>query len=94
MIKLYRLGQLHEQVITEQRSADGQNDLITVHTFPVIDVVLCNVKAHAAKVYTRNRYYLLCEEMSYESFYVVKCENRIRVVPMNLFGVGCKPFNV
>jgi len=73
MVKLYRLIQLHEQVITKQRRADGHSDHTTVHTFPIIDGVLCNVKAHVAKVYTRNCYYLWCKEMSFESFYIVKC---------------------
>jgi len=81
MMKLYRLVQLHEQVIMEQRRADGHSDHTTVHTFPVIDGVLSSIKAHAAKVYTRNCYYLLCKEMSFESFYVVKCEKQNKSAP-------------
>jgi len=52
MIKLYRLVQLHEQVIVEQRRADEHSDDTTVHTFRVIEGALCNIKADAAKVYT------------------------------------------
>jgi len=75
-IKIYRFVQLHKQVIMEQRRADGHSDHTTVHTFHVIDGVLFNVKAHAEKVYTRSCYYLLCNEISLESFYVVKCEKQ------------------
>jgi len=74
MIKLYRLVQLRKQVIVEQRRADKHSDHRTVHTFSIIEGVLCNIKAHAAKVYTRNYYYLLCKDMCFESFYVAKYE--------------------
>ena len=76
LIKLCRLNQLHEQVITKQRRRDGCNDHIAVHTFPVIDGVLCNFKSHATNVHMANCYYILCKEMCFESFYGVKGEKQ------------------
>jgi len=73
---LYRLVKLYDQVIEELRVQDGYNDYKTVHTYPVITGILCNVKAHAATIYTRNCYELLCKEMSFESMYVVKGEKQ------------------
>jgi len=49
-IKLYKLVQLHEQVIVEHRDKDGHSDHITIHTYSVIEGVLCSIKSHAAKV--------------------------------------------
>ena len=71
-MKLYRLVQLYDQVIEELRVQDGHNDYMTLHTYPVIKGILCNVKAHAA-TYTRNCYELLCKEMS---FRVLVCRER------------------
>jgi len=75
-MKLYRLVQLYNQVIEELPVQDGHNDYMTLHTYPVIRGILCNVKAHAATIYIRNCYGLLCKEMSFESMYVMKGEKQ------------------
>jgi len=49
---------------------------MTLHIYPVIRGILCNVKARAAKMYTRNCYELVCKKMSFESMYVVKGEKQ------------------
>jgi len=60
----------------ELRVQHGHNDYMTLHTYPVIGGILCNVKTHAAKIYTRNCYELVCKEMSFESMYIVKEEKQ------------------
>ena len=42
----------------------------------IVEGVLYNNKSHAAKVYIRNCYNLLCKEMTFESKYVVKCKKQ------------------
>jgi len=56
----------------ELRVQDRHNDYMTLHTYPVIRGTICNVRAHAATIYRRNCYEMLCKEMSFESMYVVK----------------------
>jgi len=75
-MKLYRLVKLYDQVMEELRVQDGHNDYMALHTYLVISGILYNVKAHAATIYTRNCYELLCKEMSFNSMYVVKGEKQ------------------
>jgi len=75
-MKLYRLVKLYDQVMEDLRVQDGHNDYMTLHTYPIIGGIICNVKTHAAKIYTRNYYDLVCKEMSFESMYVVKGEKQ------------------
>ena len=63
---------MKEQVISEQWHKDGHSDRTTIHTYFVIDGVLCNIKLHAAKLYTRNCSNLLYKEMTFKSTYVAK----------------------
>jgi len=73
-MKLYKLVKLYSQVIEELRVQDGHNDYMTLHTYPIIGGILCNVKAHAATIYTRNCYELVCKEISFKSMHAVKGE--------------------
>ena len=75
-MKLYKLVKLYDQVMEEIQVQDGHNHYMTLHTYPVIRGLLCNVKEHAAKMYTRNYYELMCKEMSFESMHVVKEEKQ------------------
>ena len=70
------LVQLYNQVMQELRVQDGHNDYMRLHTYPMIGGVLHSIKAHAAKIYTRNYYELLCKEMTFESTFVMKGEKQ------------------
>ena len=57
----------------ELRVQDGHGDFATIHTYPLIDKIFSTVKSHVAK---RERYYLLCKEMTYDLMYIVKSEQQ------------------
>ncbi|PKI59577.1 hypothetical protein CRG98_019986 [Punica granatum] len=69
--------QLYDQRLAEMRYNEYLDDFNTLHSEPVIDGALASVKAHADKLYTRNSYNILCQEMKYEAMYVVKWEKSL-----------------
>jgi len=69
---LYRFVELYDQVLVEIRFNEGNFNYTFIHTFPVIEGVLCNIKSYAVWVYTRNYYVILCKEMSFEAMYIIK----------------------
>ncbi|KAJ8421812.1 hypothetical protein Cgig2_009395 [Carnegiea gigantea] len=70
--KLHELVEAYDQAIIELRVQDGLGDFATIHTYPFIDRIFSTIKSHAAKIYTRECFYLLYKEMTYESIYIVK----------------------
>ncbi|KNA10899.1 hypothetical protein SOVF_140040 [Spinacia oleracea] len=67
---LYKFVELYDQVLKDIRFTESGLDYQTKHTTPIIKGVLSCVKTHAATVYTRNSYDMLCKEMNYESSHI------------------------
>ena len=70
-IMLYRFVQLFDASIKDMRFDNGTDDFTTLYSEPVLTGTLCNIKKHAASIYTRKSYQILCKEMEAEAMFVV-----------------------
>lgn len=76
---LYRFIQFFDASLEEMRFDDGEDDYITKHSEPVFKGALYHVMSHAATIYTRKSFQILCNEMEKESMYIVREEKPMSI---------------
>lgn len=69
---LYDFVNHYHDELNKLRYEEGRQDYKTAHEHPVCDGILSRLKSQISKIYTRNYYGLLCAEMRYESYFLVK----------------------